>query len=89
MFDIENHERIREIEQWGSFGRNGDEPLTERYIKDLSDEHLKNIIHFIDERILVYGPDQLDLMRNELMYRRIKNISVPDYIDLKNFKFGK
>ncbi len=89
MFDIEKHERIREIEQWGSFGRNGDEPLTERYIKDLSDEHLKNIIHFIDERILVYGPDQLDLMRNELMYRRIKNISVPDYIDLKNFKFGK
>ncbi len=89
MFDIEKHEQIREIEQWGSYGRNGDEPLTKRYIKDLSDEHLKKIIPFIDERVLLYGPAQLDLMSNELIYRRIKNISVPDYIDLKNFKFGK
>jgi hypothetical protein len=89
MFDTKKHEYLRKTEQWGSYGRNGDEPLTIRYIKDLSDEHLKNIIPFIDERILIYGPHMLDLMRNELIYRRINNISVSNYIDLKKFKFGR
>ncbi len=105
MFDVERHERIRQTERWGSFGRNGDEPLTHRFIKDLSDDHLNNIIGFIEEyaNIRLSGHtyngmtlrnseiyfETYPIMINEREYRIMKNISVPDYVELKKLKFGK
>lgn len=90
MFDIQKHEEIRKTKQWGSFGKNGDEPLKYRLIKDLSDEHLYNIIKFIEDLFITQNQtfsETYPMMCNEKEYRKIKNISVPDYIDLKNFKF--
>ena len=92
MFDIQKHEEIRQTEKWGSFGKNGDEPLKYRLIKDLSDDHLKNIISFIEECFVEFNQKfnhAYPLMCNEIEYRKIKNISVPDYIDLKKLKFGR
>lgn len=92
MFDIQKHEEIRQTQQWGSFGKNGDEPLKYRLIKDLSDDHLNNIISFIEEfsvRCNQTYSETYPMMCNEREYRKIKNISVSDYVDLKNFKFGR
>lgn len=84
-----SHEIVRNTIKWGSFGKYGDEPLTERLIKDLSDEHLQNIIPFIQERVRFYGHLMLSHMMNEVEYRRVHNISVPDYFNFKTFKLGR
>lgn len=84
-----SHEIIRNTVKWGSYGKNGDEPLTERLIKDLSDEHLQNIIVFIRDRTTFYGNKMLFVMIDEVDYRREHGISIPDYFDFKNFKLGR
>lgn len=77
-----NHRYIRETARWGTFGIDGQGPLKWLIIKDIHDDHLANIIPFIEERINFYGYDTLNLMLDEQEYRRIKKIRVP-------FKFGK
>lgn len=96
-----SHVHDREIKTWGSFGEYGDEPLTVRLVKDISDSHLKNIIPFIlkyqesvDDNHLMLANDYhiLRLMIREKSYREVMNISVPDYPDytlIKDFKFLK
>ena len=87
-----SHIQDREIKTWGSYGKNGDEPLTRRLIKDISDDHLANIIPFIKRHTAHYTSDTLQMMVSELEYRLVNNISVPEYvepIDIKEFKFFK
>jgi hypothetical protein len=80
-----SHELIRNTQKWGSYGINGDEPLTERLIKDLSDTHLSNIITFLTAN---YQLNKLKhVFEDEVTYRVMCNISVPDYVNLKTFKF--
>ena len=38
------HEEIREVIAWGSFGIKGDQPLTFTILKNMSDDHIGNII---------------------------------------------
>lgn len=77
------HEIDRQVKTWGTFGKNGDEPLRHILIKDISDSHLENIIIFINRNI--YPNLTLLLMLREQQYRYVYNISVPDY--LRDFKF--
>lgn len=77
------HHEIREIFQWGTYGKSGNETLRYIYLKDISDNHLVNIIAHLCSHA---GNDRtLGLMQNERAYRTIKGISVPDY--LCDFKF--
>lgn len=89
-----SHEIIRNTETWGSYGINGDEPLTIRLIKDISDSHLNNIINFINSLIFydiykVFYGKMYKVMCDELEFRRKNNITVSDYFEFKNFKFGR
>jgi hypothetical protein len=80
------HSELREIQTWGSYGKNGNEPLTIRLIKDLSDEHLEKIIEFINIHENFYSSAK-QLMLNEREYRRVHNIYVkPYFIYFKFFK---
>jgi hypothetical protein len=81
-----SHSELRRIETWGSYGKNGDEPLTTRFIKDISDEHLKNIIEFMSYNEYFYR-NMKPIMINEQNYRKEHNIYVSNY--LKDFKFLK
>lgn len=38
------HEDMRSAFRWGSFGINGDEPQKVRFLKDLSPDHIYNIV---------------------------------------------
>lgn len=80
-----SHELIRNTQEWGSYGVNGDEPLTRRLIKDISDTHLSNIISFLTLNYQLH--DMEHVFKDEVTYRVIYNISVPEYVDLKTFKF--
>ena len=85
-----SHIEDRQVKTWGSYGKDGDEPLTFRLIKDLSDSHLENIIIFIERYHTMYSPYRLRLMKREVEFRQLNGISVPDYPNstlLKSFKF--
>ena len=77
-----NHEYIRDIITWGTYGKSGDEPLRYLHIFEITDDHLDNIIPFIEARINFYGEDVLTIMKDEVEYRKLNNIHIP-------FKFGK
>ena len=80
------HSELRETQRWGSYGKNGNEPLTTRFIKDLSDEHLENIIEYMNVNIRFFQP-MMEIMLNEREYRRVHNIYVkPYFTDFKFFK---
>ncbi len=80
------HSELRETQTWGSYGKNGEEPLTTRLIKDLSDEHLENIIRFMNDYERFYG-HMVRIMLDEKEYRRVNNIQVkPYFTDFKFFK---
>ena len=79
------HSELRQVKFWGSYGKNGDEPLTEHLIMNLSNEHLDNIIPFIMNRQHFYTDKTIKLMLNEQIYRQENNIYVFPY--LKDFKF--
>ena len=38
----DGHEVVREVATWGSYGKNGDEPLKYILIKDMTEEHIQN-----------------------------------------------
>lgn len=79
------HEEFRGIFEWGTYGKNGDEPLRYIKLKDISDNHLDNIItHLISSDTI---GRTLDLMHIERGYRGVNNISVPDYPIVNSFKF--
>lgn len=80
--DIKEHESIRETFTWGTYGRDGKDPLKHILVKDITDEHLVNIINHIKERIAqwesVSGVTELknptlDIMKNEMEYRLLNN----------------
>lgn len=74
------HQEWRETNQWGTYGKNGDEPLTWISIKDISNNHLENIILFIKESPrLTYSHETITHMLTEKKFRENNNIFVPEY----------
>lgn len=64
MMDI--HETRREWFHWGTRGKNGDQPLTWKPLKDLDTNHIKAILetqHHIPEYLV-------ELFEDELYYRQ-------------------
>ncbi len=65
---------VRESIRWGSFGVKGDEELRITLLKDMSDDHIKNII-----KNITHIPEwRMSLFEDELEYRKIKNITIGD-----------
>lgn len=83
------HEEFRGIFEWGTYGKNGDEPLRYIKLKDISDNHLDNIINHLtltDGDGLGVGRT-LNLMHIERGYRLVNGVSVPEYPIVNSFKF--
>jgi hypothetical protein len=66
---------LREYKHWVSMDGN------RRLVKDLSNDHLDNIIIFINSshKHFRYDEHTIELMKNEKIYRTINNINVPEY----------
>ena len=84
---MDEHELIRENFVWGTYGKNGDEPLRFVLLKDITDDHLANLIPFVLERINHYGLTTYSKFVRERDYRLEHNITVPENPIV--FKFGK
>ncbi len=62
----DNHEMIREVVTWGTYGKNGDEALVHVTIADMSSEHLQACL---DTQQRTMRPALLKVMQDELEYR--------------------
>lgn len=40
----DDHERVREVLAWGTYGKNGDEPYRQVLIKDMTSNHLQAVL---------------------------------------------
>lgn len=68
----------RELTQWCANSRSPERIL---FVKDISDQHLYNIVIWILDRPKQYSKFILRVMANEMRYRLEENISVPEYVD--------
>lgn len=73
-----NHIIDRNLVEWGSYGKYGNQPLRMTLIKDLSDSHLLHIIEHIKMRKLSGDANILKLMQDEAEYRTKNYIFVPE-----------
>ena len=60
------HEQIREVVRWGTYGRDGKQPLTYIAIKDMSEDHLQACIDNVPNMRSSFRT----IMVNELKYRK-------------------
>lgn len=60
------HEVIRDTVKWGTYGKNGDEPLRYVTIADMSTEHLQACL---DTQEKTMRPDLYNVMLDEVEYR--------------------
>ena len=63
-FDFSEHEGVRLLYRWGSFGKQGGEPRKVEYLCNLSNNHIYNIL-----RTQRFSEEQRDMFVLELCYR--------------------
>ena len=62
----DGHEVVREVATWGSYGKNGDEPLKYILIKDMTEEHIQNCL----KNCYRMHPHYREAFENELQWRK-------------------
>jgi len=62
----DGHEKVREVLQWGTYGKNGDQPLKRVAIKDMEDDHLQACLDNVPSMRVVIRL----AMENELRFRK-------------------
>jgi len=74
------HEKVREVFRWGSYGKNFEKPEPSyKFLKDISNDHLLNIINWLIQYPHAYPEQTLTMMSNELRFRTANCIIVDDY----------
>lgn len=71
----EDHEMNRSAAHWGNRGKDGKSPLSYKFIADMSNEHILNILLDMGGRI---APYMEDIMDKEVLYRVTNNITIDD-----------
>jgi len=65
VYSDDPHEEVREVLTWGTYGPKGDQPLKYKLLKDLSVDHINNIL-----RDCTHIPNWYrELLKTELVYR--------------------
>jgi hypothetical protein len=58
---------VREYLTWGTYGKNGDEPLTRLKLKDMEASHIEAVLNTQKIHVLVKNS-----LENEIKYRKVK-----------------
>ena len=64
------HEQVRQVVKWGTYGKEGTDPLSYVKLADMSDEHIRAVL---DDNGNVY-PQIRQAMKNELKYRKTVDV---------------
>jgi hypothetical protein len=70
----DNIEDIREGFEWGTYGKDGKQPLKRVLLKNLTNEH----IHAIIQTQTHLPDDMIDVFRRELCYRKANNCNISE-----------
>lgn len=65
IYSTDSHEKIRENVDWGSYGKEGEEPLHYILLKDLTDEHLRSLTKYKGASKIMRV-----IFENEVAYRK-------------------
>jgi hypothetical protein len=68
-------EEVREKLLWGTYGKNGDQPLSYVRLKDMDENHIANVIQMIREDMSTRTLWRRDMMQQELRYRKLSAIN--------------
>ena len=68
LYDDESHEVQRNTLKWGSYGINGDQPLTFKTIARMDCDHIRNVLDYCKN----IDPIIKDCMIEELKYRGVQ-----------------
>jgi len=71
----EDHMINREFAHWGNRGKDGKAPLSYKSVKDMSNDHLENIIKYMGGKI---APWMENIIIDELTHRITNNITIDD-----------
>ena len=66
----DGHDVVREVATWGSYGKNGDEPLKYTLIKDMTEEHIQNCLN----NCYRMHPHYREAFENELQWREVGGV---------------
>lgn len=67
----EPHEEVREACDWGTYGINGDQPLSYITLCEMDTDHIEAVIQNVPSMNLAIK----SAMKNELLYREKKNVA--------------
>lgn len=65
IYSNDPHIEIRKHLEWGTYGINGDQPLTWVALEDMSSDHIRAVLENC-----MPAPWRVDIMLNELEYRK-------------------
>lgn len=65
VYDDDSHELIRKVLTWGSYGKNGDQPLTYIKLMDMETDHIQACLDNVPNMY----PQIRVAMKNELEFR--------------------
>lgn len=75
VYDDEPHEKLRNVCTWGTYGKDGDQPLKFVRVAEMSDMHIQNILEKLGNSIY---PTYKKIFQDELVYRLENNITISD-----------
>lgn len=67
VYTTDGHDRVREVVKWGTYGINGDQPLTRILLKDMSTEHIQACL----DNVPTMHPAYKESFKEELKLRSL------------------
>jgi len=67
VYTTDGHDRVREAVKWGTYGINGDQPLTHILLKDMKTEHIEACL----ENVPSMHPAYKESFKEELKLRSL------------------
>jgi len=67
VYTTDGHDRVREAVRWGTYGINGDQPLTHILLKDMNTEHIEACL----ENVPSMHPAYKESFKEELKLRSL------------------
>lgn len=72
-YDTDPHDLLRCFVSWGTYGKDGKQPLSYVLVKDMTDEHIRNVI-----QQQMGSKWMRTILKNELDYRTEFNLSITE-----------
>jgi hypothetical protein len=67
VYTTDGHDRVREVVKWGTYGKDGNQPLTHILLKDMNTEHIEACL----ENVPSMHPAYKESFKEELKLRSL------------------